>query len=298
MFDSIGTSQIIDIAIAGAVILLGAAGFWRGVVKEVFISASLLLAYIVTLEWAPEWGKWIGEQTSFSVAEGQYAAIVATLAVLTVILGYVGCTIAGLPPADLPGRFGGLLLGVVNAVLAITILVARARQLVLDGSQRETLSETRIAQWLAANPDWVVLSISACAFIIVIGGLVNRRRRLAVIAGAGPPPGGASGFKIRRSSPLAPEAEKIDRSPDREDSSRLGSWPVAPELVDTVPLTRVGDPSRRTDRSYTPESTRYGLGAEGATSSRAEVIRCVSCGERITEKDRYCPRCGRLLISG
>ena len=52
MLNSIGTPQIIDIAIAGAVILLGAAGFWRGIVKELFISASLLFAWVVSLEWA------------------------------------------------------------------------------------------------------------------------------------------------------------------------------------------------------------------------------------------------------
>lgn len=297
MLNSMNTSQFIDIAIAGAVILLAVAGFWRGVVKELFISASLLLAYILTLEWAADWGRWVGDQSRLSVAEGQYVVIVATLAVLTIILGYVGCTIAGLPPADLPGRFGGLLLGAANAILAITILVARARQLVLNDGQRQTVSETQVARRLAANPEWVFLALTACAFVVVIGGLINRRRRLSVITFAGPPPGGASGFKIRRSTPLAPEAEKLDRSAVGEDASRLGAWPAAPELVDTVPLTRVGDPSRHTDRPFASELPRFG-GEINDQSDRVEVIRCISCGERITEKDRYCPRCGRLLISG
>ena len=57
MLSSVGTSEIIDIAIVGAVLLLGAAGFWRGIVKELFISASILLAYVVTLEWAARWGR-------------------------------------------------------------------------------------------------------------------------------------------------------------------------------------------------------------------------------------------------
>ena len=47
MFSSIGNPEIIDIAIVGATILMAAAGFWRGVVKEVFVSTSLLLASMV-----------------------------------------------------------------------------------------------------------------------------------------------------------------------------------------------------------------------------------------------------------
>jgi hypothetical protein len=213
------------------------------------------------------------------------------------LLGYVGCTIAGLPPADLPGRFGGLVLGAANAVLVITILIARARQLVLDRQQRETLTETRIGDWLSRNVDWVLLAIVAAAVALVAFGWINRRRRLAVVAVGGAPPAGASGFRIRRSAPLAPEAEKIDGSLRPQGQSHLGSWPDSPHLVDTVPITRVSDPSRHTDRPVAPEESRMSIAGE-LQSVGAETFRCVSCGERITENDRYCPRCGRLLISG
>jgi hypothetical protein len=297
MLNSIGTSEIIDIAIVGAVILLGAAGFWRGIVKELFISASLLLGWVVSLEWAARWGRWVGDQSSLSTAEGQYVVLVATIAALTVVLGYVGCTIAGLPPADLPGRIGGFVLGAANAILVITILIARARQLVLDSAQRETLAETRIGNWLAGHIEWVILAITASGVVLVIFGLVNRRRRLAIVTVAGAPPAGASGFRVRRSAPLAPEAEKIDGSVRGSETPALGSWPESANLVDTVPLTRVRDPSRHTDRPVAREISQTSA-RDVSPASRTEVIRCVSCGERITENDKFCPRCGRLLISG
>src|SRR4029079_11623855 len=127
MLDSIGTPQIIDIAIAGALVLLGAAGFWPRVGKQLVIFAPLRFAWVVSLEWAARWGRWIGDQTSWlSISEGHYVAIVGTIALVTLLLGYVGCTVAGLPPADLPGRMGGLILGAANAVFVITILIARA----------------------------------------------------------------------------------------------------------------------------------------------------------------------------
>lgn len=295
MLDSIGTPEVIDIAIVGAVLLFALAGFWRGLVKEMFISATLLLGYLVTLEWAARWGRWLGEQSRLSTAEGQFVAVTGTIAALTLVLGYIGCTIAGLPPADLPGRLGGLILGAANAVFAISVLITRARQLVLDSSQRTTLTETRIGQWLSGNGDWVLLGVTGAGIVLFAGGLTNRRRRLAITV-TGAPPAGASGFRIRRPTPLAPEAEKIDAS-IAASASALGSWPEASAMADTVPITRVGDPSRRADRPVVPERTSMTI-EPGFPASRDEVVRCVSCGERITEDDRFCPRCGRLLISG
>lgn len=297
MLDSIGAPQIVDIAIGGAVLFLAAAGFWRGLLRELFISASLLLAYLVTLSWAARWGSWIGgERTRLSTAEGQYLAYAGTIVLTILLLGYVGSMLASLPPADLPARVGGAVLGAANALFLITILIVRARQLLLDPNQRQTLADTRVGDWLSGNLDWVLLALAGTGFGLFVGGLMNRRRRLAVITMAGPPPVGASGFRVRRSAPLAPEAEKIDRSPMGSPAA-IGGWPEAAGMADTVPITRVSDPSRHTDR---PAGARRPseVAEKRSPFPREQVMRCVSCGERVTEDDRYCPRCGRLLISG
>lgn len=290
MLDSIGTPEIVDIAIVCAVLLMAAAGFWRGVAKELFISASLLLGYVLTLEWAARWGKWIGNRTSLDTAEGQFAAIVGTLLLATFLIGYLGCNAAGLPPADLPGRFGGLILGAANALFAIAILIMRSQQLVLDTGQRNTLADTRVGEWLSRNFDWLMLGILASSMLVLLVALFGRRRRFAIVSVVGPPPSGSSGFKIRREAPLAPEAEKI------AGSGSFGGWPDTTGMAHTVPLTRVGDPSKYTDRPapVQPRSEEIQI---AFPPSQPEVIRCVSCGERITESDRFCPRCGRLLVA-
>jgi hypothetical protein len=162
--------------------------------------------------------------------------------------------------------------------------------LVLDANQRQTLEKTRIGDWLSSNFDWVVLALVGVGLLIVIGGLINRRRQLAVVTLAGAPPAGASGFKVRRGATLAPEAEKIPAS----NVAAFGAWPE--HAADTVPITRVSDPSRYNDRPPPPEKTIVAA-QPGYPPAREEVIRCVSCGERITENDRFCPRCGRLLIA-
>jgi len=155
------------------------------------------------------------------------------------------------------------------------------------------LTETRIGDWLSGNLDWVMLALAGVGSVLVLGGLLTHRRRMARVAMTGAPPAGASGFKVRRGVTLAPEAEKIDGSP--ASSAAFGAWPEP--AADTVPLTRVSDPSRYTDRPAVPEKTVVAI-QPGFPAAREEVIRCVSCGERITENDRFCPRCGRLLISG
>src|SRR4029078_13059080 len=176
MLESIGTPQIIDISIAGAIVLLAAAGFWRGIVKELFISASLLFAWVFSLEWAARWGSWLGDQTSsLATSEAQFVVIVAIIALATLLLGYAGCTMAGLPPADLPGRLGGLILGAANATFVITVLISRARQLVLNADQRQTLTETRIGDWLSGNLDWVMLALAGVGSVLVLGGLLSHR---------------------------------------------------------------------------------------------------------------------------
>ncbi len=61
MMEQIGTPEIIDLAVITVCVLMGIAGFWRGVVKESLISAALLFGLVVGLEWGNRWGTWIGE---------------------------------------------------------------------------------------------------------------------------------------------------------------------------------------------------------------------------------------------
>lgn len=284
--DSLSTRHIIDLAIVGAALLLGVAGFWRGVAKEVFISAGALLGYSLALEWSARWGGWIGDVTRLSSREGTFAAAVAMLIAGSILVGYFGCAVASLPPADGPGRLGGFILGATNAVFVVAVLLDWAQRLVLHPERAETLRTTEVGRRLSAGSDWVLLAVAGVAWILVLGAWQVRKRRRPIVSVGGAPRPGESGFQLRRDAPLAPEPEKLERP-------AASTWSIPATFAETAPLTRVADPSARTDRQVVDGA----LVEAPSGYERTEVaLRCPSCAERIGGEDRYCLRCGRQLI--
>jgi uncharacterized membrane protein required for colicin V production len=285
--DQLGTPHIIDFAILGAALLYGVAGFWRGVAREVFISASLLLGNALAVQWSPRWGEWVADHSRLALDESVFAVAVATLVVVSVLMGYVGCTMAGLPPADAPGRVGGLVIGATNGVFFIAVILDWARALVLSTARRQTLQASEIGSRLSENIDWVLLATTLVAVAVVVVSWQVRRRRILIVSVAPGPRQADSGFRFRRGSPLAPEAEKIERQ-----TGSVSEWSVPATFAETAPLTRVPDPSIRSDRAVAEPRQ---VDANPALWRTEEVVRCISCGERIGDDDKFCPRCGRQL---
>jgi uncharacterized membrane protein required for colicin V production len=291
MLDSIGKPEIVDGAVVLATILLGLAGFWRGIIKESLITGSLTIGNLVAISWTERWATWLADNSKLGQDTARFTIIAVLVLGSAIVFGYITASIAGLPPADMPGRIGGFILGCTNAVLAISFLVPPAVALVLTTDQQATLTNTRIADWISANPDWILLAAAGVGLVLVLGGINIRRRRAAFLPTAAQRPG-SSGFKIRRSQPLAPEAEKIAPGPV---PTAYSSWSNAAPFTDTVPLGRVSDPSRTGDRpNALPVDPNYAGFPVGASTD--ESVRCISCGERISDNDRFCPRCGRLMV--
>jgi uncharacterized membrane protein required for colicin V production len=285
--DQTSTANIIDIAIISAALLLGIAGFWRGVAKEVFISSALLLGISLAQQWGDRWGNWVGDQSRLTRDEAVFATSITTVLVVSVILGYVGCMLAGLPPADAPGRVGGFVLGATNAVFAIAVILGWARQHVLNDARLLTLDETRLGSWLSENTDWVLFGATLSALGVVIASWQVRRRRMLIVSAASVRRQPDSGFRFRRDAPLAPEAEKLERP-----AGMTSAWSVPAAYAETAPLTRVPDPSTRSDR---PIPNVGQVESSPALWRTDEVVRCITCGERIGDDDKFCPRCGRQL---
>jgi uncharacterized membrane protein required for colicin V production len=283
--DQISTSHIIDLTILAGALLFGVAGFWRGVAKEVFTSAGVLLGYVIAFQWSGRWGGWLDDQTRLSIEEATFAVSVATLLISLSLFGYGGSGLAGLPPADFPGRVGGLVLATANGVVLIAIMADWARRLVLSDSRVVTLRSTEVGRRLSENTEWVVLAASATGFIVLISSWQVQQRRLPIVSVSGAPRPGESGFRLRRGSPLAPEPVKIERQ-----AAAAGSWSLPAAYTETAPLTRVPDPSSRGDR---PSAGQAEFSERSWRTD--DLVRCVACGERIGDDDRFCPRCGRQL---
>ena len=285
--ESLDTRHIIDIAILGAALLLGVAGFWRGIAKEVFFSAGALLGYSLTIQWSERWGGWLADGTRLSVPEATFAVAATTLLAGLVLVGYVGLALAGLPPADVPGRIGGIVVGVTNGAFVIAVILDWARERILNDGRAEILQSTEVGRRLGENPEWVLLAATIVALILLVASWHVGRRRRPIVGVAGAPRPGESGFRLRRESPLAPEPEKIERQPGSSSA-----WSIPAAYAETAPLTRVPDPSTRGDR---PLRGAGQAKLDSPFERSADADRCISCGARIGDDDKYCPRCGRQL---
>lgn len=281
MPDQIGTPEIIDIVTVAAVVIIGAFGFWRGVVKELLITSGLLVGTLLGTFWEDRWTDWLARNTTFNQDSADVAVRAALLFFGALLFGYVGAYLADLPPADLPGRLGGFIIGCINGTLLVALL-GQPIYRILSVDMRADVDQTRVLDWMLKDADWLVFGAVAAGLVVLIGAFITKRRRAAYLPATAVRPG-SSGYQPRRADqPLAPEAEKID-------PAAYGTWNIASPTQATVPLQHVADPTAGTDRPVTADS---GF----APGPSEEVIRCISCGERISADDRFCPRCGRLLV--
>jgi uncharacterized membrane protein required for colicin V production len=289
MFDRIGTPEIIDIATVVVVAVIGAFGFWRGIVKEFLITAGILIGAFVAFTWETRWANWLAENTTFDADSALFAVRAGLIFLGALLFGYIGSYLADLPPADMPGRVGGFIVGCVNGVLLIALLGLPLYALI-SADLRADVDQTRVLDWMLANGDWLVLGSAGAGVFVLLCSLITRRRRAAYLPVTATRPG-SSGYQPRRGDqPLAPEAEKIDPVPD---PSSYGTWNIGSPTSATVPLQRVADPTQGTDRPAPGSAVQPGY---PPPPSGEEIVRCISCGERISPDDRFCPRCGRLLV--
>jgi hypothetical protein len=156
----------------------------------------------------------------------------------------------------------------------------------LDADEQRYVGDSHVARALVFDFDRIMLGVAAIALVLAFASVSVRRRRMAILSPGGSAPQGSSGYQIRRDRPLAPEAEKI------ETGNPVSSDP----LGETVPIARVSDSSGSYNRPASSASTWNEETAEDVRAANTEVVRCISCGERLNTADRFCPRCGRSLV--
>jgi uncharacterized membrane protein required for colicin V production len=284
--DRLSTSDFIDIALIACLLLAAVPGSWRGIVKETFISASLLLGLIVSSFWIDTWADQLVDWFDLSQDNASLIVAVAVPLLAVVFVGYVASVNAGIPPADVPGRLGGYVLGLLNAVVLASFIGSAIYQYFLRADEQRYVDDSHVARALVFDTDRIMLGVAAVALVLTFASVSVRRRRSAILSPGGSSRQGSSGYQIRRDKPLAPEAEKIETGPET---------PVDP-LGQTMPIARVPDSSSALNRPATPASTWNVTTAEDIRAANVEVVRCVSCGERLNADDRFCPRCGRSLV--
>lgn len=297
--ERIDTPFVLDAVLLLLLLLASIGGLWRGIRREIYVSVGLLLGYALAVSWANAWSTDLRDAWSISADRARFLVSTAFVIVPLLVAGTLGPRAAEQSPPDFAGRVGGALVAIVNVVIAATLIGRWARQDLLGRADERDVESTRIVGRLTDELGLVLLGAAAAGLLLLIGSLMVQGRRRAHFRRALPirPP---DARVHRREQPtLAPEAEKVEPR-----STGLGGWASRAssrpsDAAATVPIPVVADLSRN-GGSRLPHDVQDHEPSEWLTLTRAEprgesIARCLSCGERLTESDRFCPRCGRSL---
>ena len=297
--ERIDTPFVLDAVLLLVLLLASIGGLWRGIRREIYVSLGVLLGYALSISWARSWSAHLRDVWSLSVDRSHFLVATLFLIVPMLVAGMLGPRAAEHRPPDFAGRVGGALLAIVNLVVAATLIGRWARQDLLGPADEQDVRATRIVGRMTDELGLVLLGAAVAGLVLLLASLWVKGRRRAQFHRATPirPP---DARVHRREQPtLAPEAEKVEPR-----TTGLGGWASRAssrpsDAAATVPIPVVTDASR-SNGGQTGHDVRESSASEWLTVTRAvgraeSIARCLSCGERLTESDRFCPRCGRSL---
>ncbi|HMM42317.1 MAG TPA: CvpA family protein, partial [Thermomicrobiales bacterium] len=86
---------VLDILLILLILLLTPIGFWRGPVKELFVTLGILFGVLLSDYWARPWGNDLADMTTLTSGSGAFLVAMIFLITSTFILGYgLGATLA------------------------------------------------------------------------------------------------------------------------------------------------------------------------------------------------------------
>lgn len=297
--ERIDTPFVLDAVLLLVLLLASIGGLWRGVRREIYVSVGLLLGYALAVSWADPWAADLRDVWSLSADRAHFLVATAFVVVPMLVAGTLGPRAAEHRPPEFAGRVGGALLAIVNLLVAATLVGRWARRDLLGPADERDVRATRILGRVTDELGLVLLGAAAVGLVLLAASLWVRGRRRAQFRRATPVRAADARVHRREQPALAPEAEKVEPR-----TTGLGGWGARAaarptDAAATVPIPVVTDPSRANGGSV-GHDLRDNPTSEWLTVTRSEargesIPRCLSCGERLTESDRFCPRCGRSL---
>ena len=288
-------------AILLLVLLLGSiGGLWRGIRRELYVSLGLLSGYALSVSWANALTRDLRDVWSISVDRAHFLVSTAFIVVPMLVVGVLGPRAAEHRPPEFAGRVGGALLSIVNLLTAAALVGRWARQDLLGADDERDLRATRILDHVTDELGLVVLGAAAAGLALLLAALWVRGRRRSQFRQATPIRAADARVHRRDQPTLAPEAEKVEPR-----TTGLGGWASRSsarpsDAAATVPIPVVSDMSRagggRSGNGAGEQSTSEWLTVTRSEPRGESDARCLTCGERLTESDRFCPRCGRSLV--
>lgn len=285
-------------------LLFLAIGFRRGVIREIFVTAGVLAGALLSSYWARPWGGDLAEAFGLSTGTGQYIVSSAFIIGSMLVLGYGAALAMDFDDGAPVRRATGALLGFVNGALLFGFLLRDVERFIADDATLRLLRQSTIAWALLRQPGWI-LFIAAMSFgLIILASIVTGRRahhQPAFAADRSRPKSQSAAADSSRRSPRlrwGRDGDKVEPVP----ASLFGTG--GDPFTQTMPLAPV-DGGTWTDRSRTSSMSgadwmeiRSDPGTQGSSAAiqvgnPGSSSHCAACGERLSNRDLYCPRCGR-----
>jgi uncharacterized membrane protein required for colicin V production len=289
---------LLNLFLAGFVVVFAAIGFVRGVQREIFVTAAILGGWAMASAWSQRWGAELADLVNISTKTAGFIVTMGLLVGSLIILGWGGSSAIGSRASGSGERIAGAILGGVNGVLLASYALTAYTRYLSDARDRELISTSRLAH-LARDEYGYILAIGMGAMVLLalvglaIGGKTERP----------PMPQG-------RSYPTPTGSSVSYRNDDAKVEPVHTS---SPQYLDTtMPIAPV-EPNRYADNGGRRQQTRFRPGttsewsrvsandltapinvASADSYEAAATVSCRACGQQVSLSDVYCPYCGKL----
>lgn len=167
---------VLDILLILLVLLFMPIGFWRGPIKELFVTLGIMTGVLLADFWARPWGRDLTEYTELTAGSGAFIIAMAFLVAATFVLGYgLGATLAPTYHSNL-ARALGAGIAAVNGTLLLSFALQYVRLHLLSTANADSLDDSYMARFLLDGIGWVLLGAAFIAIPLLLFVLVSGRR--------------------------------------------------------------------------------------------------------------------------
>lgn len=167
---------ILDILLFLLVVLFMPIGFWRGPVKELFVTLGIFFGIVLAEFWARPWGRDLSDMSELTADSGAFVVAMVFLIASTFVLGYgLG---AALAPAwhETPTRALGAAVAALNGMLLLSFSLQYVRIFLLSDANEESLDDSYLSRFLLDQIGWVLMLAAFVAAPLLLFILLTGRR--------------------------------------------------------------------------------------------------------------------------
>ncbi len=172
---------VLDVLLILLIALFTPIGYWRGPVKELFVTLGVLFGILLADFWARPWGRDLADFSDLTDGSGAFIVAMCFLVASTFILGYgIG---AALGPAyhSTEARLLGAGIAALNGTLLLSFALQYFRLYLLSDANEESLDDSYVSQFLLDQVGWILMITAIVAVPILLYILISGRRAYELI---------------------------------------------------------------------------------------------------------------------